>query len=96
MGLLQAGAVKYWQAVSRVVIVKSESAASIATVCPGSNTVLATVIIVVKYRLIYQLMVNYRQQRPVQVVVGGHLARAAKALIVSKLITIFYPRDRKS
>ena len=62
-----------------------ESAASIAAVCPGSSTVPATVIIVVKYRLIYQLMVDCRQQRPVQVVVGGHLARAAKALVVLSL-----------
>jgi hypothetical protein len=31
-------------------MVKSESAASIAAVCPGGSTVLAIVIIVVKYR----------------------------------------------
>ena len=29
-------------------------------------------------------------------VVGRHIARAAKALVVSELIAIFYPRDRKS
>jgi hypothetical protein len=29
-------------------------------------------------------------------VVGGHLAKAAKALVVSKPIAIFYPRDGKS
>ena len=29
-------------------------------------------------------------------VVGGYLVKAAKALIVSKLIAIFHPRDRKS
>ena len=34
----------------RAATVKSESAASIAAVCPGGSTVPATVIIVVKYR----------------------------------------------
>jgi len=29
-------------------------------------------------------------------VVGGHLAKAAKALVVSELIAIFYPGDGKS
>ena len=29
-------------------------------------------------------------------VVNRHLAKAAKALVVNKLIAIFYPRDRKS
>ena len=29
-------------------------------------------------------------------VVGGHYIRAAKALIISKLIVIFYTRHRKS
>jgi hypothetical protein len=29
-------------------------------------------------------------------VVSGYLTKAAKALIVSKLIAIFYPRDKKS
>ena len=33
-----------------------ESAASMAAVCPGSNTVPAAIIIVVEYRLIYQLI----------------------------------------
>ena len=28
--------------------------------------------------------------------VGRHVVRAAKALVISKLIVIFYPRDRKS
>ena len=28
--------------------------------------------------------------------IGGYIARAAKALIVSKLIVIFHPRDGKS
>ena len=28
--------------------------------------------------------------------VGGHLTRATKALVVSKPIAIFYPRDGKS
>ena len=40
----------------KVVTVKSELAISIAAVYLGSNTVLVTVIIVVKYRLIYQLI----------------------------------------
>ena len=42
-------------------MVKSKSVASIAIVCLGSNTVPATVIIVVEYRLVYQLMVDRRQ-----------------------------------
>jgi len=29
-------------------------------------------------------------------VVGGHITRAAKALVVSELIVIFHPGDRKS
>jgi len=29
-------------------------------------------------------------------VVGGYITRAAKALVVSEPIVIFYPRDRKS
>ena len=37
-------------------MVKSEPAVSIAAVCPGSSTVPATVMIVVEYRLIYQLI----------------------------------------
>jgi hypothetical protein len=38
------------------VIVKLELAVSIAAVCLGGSTVLATVVIVVKYRLVYQLI----------------------------------------
>ena len=38
-------------AAGRAARVKSESAASMAAVCPGGSTVPATVIIVVKYRL---------------------------------------------
>ena len=34
-------------------MVKSESAINMAAVCPGSSTVLATIIIVVEYRLVY-------------------------------------------
>ena len=45
-------------------MVKLKSAANIAAVCLGGSTVPATVIIVVEYRLIYQLIVNRRQQRP--------------------------------
>ena len=37
-------------------MVKSELAAGIAAVCLGGSTVPATVIIVVKYRLVYQLI----------------------------------------
>ena len=45
-------------------MVKSESAVSMAAVCLGGSTVPVTVIIVVEYRLVYQLIVNRRQQRP--------------------------------
>ena len=51
-------------AAGRAVTVKSESAASMAAVCLGGSTVPATVMIVVEYRLVYQLMVDRRQQRP--------------------------------
>ena len=34
-------------------MVKLESAVSMAAICPGSSTVPVTVIIVVKYRLVY-------------------------------------------
>ena len=37
-------------------MVKLESAVSMAAVCLGGSTVLATVIIVVEYRLVYQLV----------------------------------------
>ena len=37
-------------------MVKSELATSIAAVCLSSSTVPATVIIVIKYRLVYQLI----------------------------------------
>ena len=37
-------------------MVKLESAVSMAAVYPGSSMVLATVMIVVKYRLVYQLI----------------------------------------
>ena len=37
-------------------MVKSKLATSIAAVCPGNNTVPVTVMIVIKYRLIYQLI----------------------------------------
>ena len=37
-------------------MVKLELAASMAAVCPGSSTVLATIMIVVEYRLVYQLI----------------------------------------
>ena len=45
-------------------MVKSESAVSMAAVCLGGSTVPATVMIVVEYRLVYQLIVGRRQQRP--------------------------------
>ena len=45
----------------RAVTVKSEPATSMAAVYLGSSIVLAMVIIVVKYRLVYRLSVNYRR-----------------------------------
>ena len=65
-------------------MVKLKLAISIAAVCLNSSTVLVTVIIVVEYRFVYQLMV------------GGYLVRAIKALVVSKPIAIFHTGDRKS
>ena len=40
----------------RAATVKSESAINIAAVCLSNSTVPVTVIIVVKYRLVYQLI----------------------------------------
>jgi len=37
-----------------------------------------------------------RRKNRLEVVVGRYLAKAAKALVVSELIAIFYPGDRKS
>ena len=49
-------AVKVYSVGCRAATVKSELATSMAAVCPGGSTVPATVIIVVKYRLVYQLV----------------------------------------
>ena len=44
-------------------MVKSESAASMAAVCSGGSTVPATVMIVVEYRFIYQLVSRSQAHR---------------------------------
>ena len=64
VGWLQAEAVEVGWLQAEAVTVKSESAASMAAVCLSGSTVPATVIIVVEYRLVYQLIVDHRQQRP--------------------------------
>ena len=54
-------------------MVKSKSAASMAAVCPGNSTVPATVIIVVKYRLVYQLIGRLQAYRHNWLVNGLHI-----------------------
>ena len=49
-------------------MVKLKSAASMAAVCPGSSTVPATVMIVVEYRLVYQLVSRSQAHRHDQLV----------------------------
>ena len=53
---LQVEAVEVGWLQAEAVTVKLESAASMAAVCPGGSTVPATVMIVVEYRLVYQLV----------------------------------------
>ena len=60
-------------------MVKSESAASIAAVCPGSSTALATVMIVVEYRLVYQLIGRLQAAK---VYSGGSTVPAAVVIVV--------------
>ena len=60
-------------------MVKLESAISMAAVCPGSSTVPATVMIVVKYRLIYQLISRLQAAK---VYLGGSTVPAAVVIVV--------------
>ena len=59
--------------------VKSESAASITAVCPNSSTVPVTVIIVVEYRLVYQLISKLQAAK---VYSGGSTVPAAVVIVV--------------
>ena len=63
----------------RAVTVKSESVASMAAVCPGGSTVPATVIIVVEYRLVYQLI---GRSQAAKVYSGGSTVPAAVVIVV--------------
>ena len=60
-------------------MVKSESAVNIAAVCPGNSTVPATVLIVVKYRLVYQLIGRSQAAKSYS---GGSTVPAAVVIIV--------------
>ena len=60
-------------------MVKSESAASMAAVCPGGSTVPATVMIVVEYRLVYQLIGRLQAAK---VYLGGSTVPAAVVIVV--------------
>ena len=60
-------------------MVKSESAASMAAVCPGGSTVPATVIIVVEYRLVYQLIGRLQAAK---VYLGSSTVPAAVVIVV--------------
>ena len=63
----------------RVATVKSESAASMAAVCPGSSTVPATVMIVVEYKLVYQLISRLQAAK---VYSSGSTVPAAVVIVV--------------
>ena len=56
-----------------------ESAASMAAVCPGGSTVPATVIIVVEYRLVYQLIGRSQAAKACS---GGSTVPAAVVIVV--------------
>ena len=56
-----------------------ESAASIAAVCPGSSTVLVTVMIMVEYRLVYQLIGRLQAAKSCS---GGSTVPAAVVIVV--------------
>ena len=56
-----------------------ESAAGMAAVCPGSSTVPATVMIMVKYRLIYQLIGRSQAAKACS---GGSAVPAAVVIVV--------------
>ena len=60
-------------------MVKSKSAASIAAVCLGGNTVPAMVIIVVEYRLVYQLIGRLQAAKAC---LGGSTVLAAVVIVV--------------
>ena len=60
-------------------MVKSESAVSMAVVYLGSSTVLVTVMIVVKYRLVYQLIGRLQAAK---VYSGGSTVPAAVVIVV--------------
>ena len=59
--------------------VKLELAASMAAVCPGGSTVPVTVIIMVKYRLVYQLISRLQAAK---VYLGGSTVPAAVVIVV--------------
>ena len=60
-------------------MVKLKLAASMAAVCLGNNTVPATVIIVVEYRLVYQLIGRLQAAK---VYSGGSTVPAAVVIVV--------------
>ena len=60
-------------------MVKLESAANMATVCLDSSTVPVTVIIVVKYRLVYQLISRLQAAKAY---LGGSTVLAAVIIVV--------------
>ena len=63
----------------RAATVKSESAVSMVAVCPNSSTVPATVIIVVEYRLVYQLI---GRSQAAKACLGGSTVPAAVVIVV--------------
>ena len=63
-------------------MVKSESAASMAAVCPNSSTVPATVMIVVKHRLVYQLISRLQAAKSC---LGGSTVPTAVIIVVKHL-----------
>ena len=65
----------------RAATVKSKSAVSIAVVCPGNSTVPATVMIVVEYRLIYQLISKSQAAKAYS---GSSTVPAAVVIVVER------------
>ena len=62
-----------------------KSAISIAAVCPGGSTVPVTVIIVVKYRLIYQLIGRLQAAKAC---LGGSTVPVAVVIVVKHRVCL--------
>ena len=73
----------------RAATVKSESAASMAAVCLGGSTVPVTVMIVVEYRLVYQLIGRSQAAKACS---GGSTVPAAVVIVVKYRVCLLVGR----